>query len=149
MLSPPVWNQTEGPPKGGRTRTLKLAPRLREALAKHRHLRGPNVLWTQRGTLPASTAPGKWLAKAQQAAGFPPRGPHILRHTFCSHLAMRGAPSRVIQALAGHRSITTTERYMHLAPHAMEDAVQLLARPSDWRHRGDAGSKLLELEGSR
>jgi len=29
-------------------------------------------------------------------------GPHILRHTFCSHLAMRGA-ARVIQELAGHR----------------------------------------------
>jgi integrase len=30
------------------------------------------------------------------------RGVHILRHTFCSHLAMRGAPARAIQELAGH-----------------------------------------------
>ena len=30
-------------------------------------------------------------------------GIHILRHTFCSHLAMRGAPARAIQELAGHQ----------------------------------------------
>jgi len=40
---------------------------------------------------------------------------HILRHTFCSHLAMRGVPAKVIQELAGHADLTTTMRYMHLA----------------------------------
>ena len=30
-------------------------------------------------------------------------GVHILRHTFCSHLAMQGAPARAIQELAGHQ----------------------------------------------
>ena len=39
-------------------------------------------------------------------------GIHILRHTFCSHLAMRGAPARAIQELAGHQDIGTTLRYM-------------------------------------
>jgi site-specific recombinase XerD len=32
-------------------------------------------------------------------------GIHILRHTFCSHLAMRGAPARSIQELAGHKDL--------------------------------------------
>ena len=32
-----------------------------------------------------------------------PSGIHILRHTFCSHLAMHGAPARTIQELAGHQ----------------------------------------------
>ena len=36
-------------------------------------------------------------------------GIHILRHTFGSHLAMRGAPARAIQELAGHEDLTTTE----------------------------------------
>jgi site-specific recombinase XerD len=40
-------------------------------------------------------------------------GVHILRHTFCSHLAMRGAPARAIQELAGHQDLATTQRYMH------------------------------------
>jgi site-specific recombinase XerD len=35
---------------------------------------------------------------------------HILRHTFCSHLAMRGAPARAIQELAGHKDLSTTQR---------------------------------------
>jgi site-specific recombinase XerC len=42
-------------------------------------------------------------------------GCHRLRHTFCSHLAMRGAPARAIQELAGHQDLTTTQRYMHLS----------------------------------
>jgi hypothetical protein len=53
-------------------------------------------------------------------------GVHILRHTFCSHLAMRGAPARAIQAAAGHKDLSTTQRYMHVSPAAVEDAIRLL-----------------------
>ena len=51
---------------------------------------------------------------------------HILRHTFCSHLAMRGAPTRAIQELAGHQDLSTTQRYMHLSPAALDAAIRLL-----------------------
>jgi site-specific recombinase XerD len=51
---------------------------------------------------------------------------HILRHTFCSHLAMQGAPAKAIQELAGHTDLTTTMRYMHLAPGSLRAAVDLL-----------------------
>ena len=40
---------------------------------------------------------------------------HLLRHTFCSHLAMRGATALSIQQLAGHENLQTTLGYMHLA----------------------------------
>jgi hypothetical protein len=43
----------------------------------------------------------------------------MLRHTFCSHLAMNGVPARSIQELARHQSMLTTERYMHLSPSAV------------------------------
>lgn len=46
-------------------------------------------------------------------------GVHILRHTFCSHLAMRGAPARAIPELAGHQDRGTTQCYMHLSPAAI------------------------------
>jgi integrase len=53
----------------------------------------------------------------------------MLRHTFCSHLAMRGAPARAIQELVGHADLTTTQRYMHLTPAAVESAIRLLESP--------------------
>jgi integrase-like protein len=59
------------------------------------------------------------------------------RHTFCSHLAMRGAPARAIQELAGHQDLTTTQRYMHLSPAAIENAIRLLDLPKSGRDRGE------------
>jgi len=54
-------------------------------------------------------------------------GLHILRHTYCSHLAMAGVPVMEIQRLAGHAHLTTTLRYMHLAPGAEQrEAVMKL-----------------------
>ena len=58
-------------------------------------------------------------------------GIHILRHTFCSHLAMRGAPARAIQELAGHQDLGTTQRYMHLSPAALDAAIRLLETGTD------------------
>jgi site-specific recombinase XerD len=61
-----------------------------------------------------------------RAAELKHRGIHILRHTFCSHLAMHGAPARAIQLFAGHANLRTTERYMHLSPAALDGAIRLL-----------------------
>jgi site-specific recombinase XerD len=71
---------------------------------------------------------------AQRRAGlqYTTGGLHILRHTFCSHLAMRGAPAKAIQELAGHEDLATTLRYMHLSPAARDTAIRLLdGRPND------------------
>jgi integrase len=67
----------------------------------------------------------KAVRGAQRVAGID-QGVHILRYTFCSHLAMKGAPARAIQELAGHADLSTTQRYMHLSPAATEDAIRLL-----------------------
>jgi len=48
----------------------------------------------------------------------------ILRYTFCSHLAMRAAPARAIQELAGHQDLAATQRYMHVSPAAIENAIR-------------------------
>jgi site-specific recombinase XerD len=61
----------------------------------------------------------------------PKAGVHRLRHTFCSHLAMRGAPARAIQELAEQMDLSTTQRYMHLSPAAIEGAIRLLESNAD------------------
>ena len=72
-----------------------------------------------------------WMEKAQRRANPPVTGAvHVLRHSYCSHLAMAGAPAKAIQELAGHADLTMTMRYMHLSPGAREEAVRLLQRKS-------------------
>ena len=66
------------------------------------------------------------LRYACKRAGLRPIGSHILRHTFCSHLAMHGAAPKAIQELAGHSTLAMTMRYMHLAPIALRQAIELL-----------------------
>jgi len=111
-------------PKGGRSRRVSLTQRLTGALKSARHLRSNRVLSLPDGSPITRDRVIKGVRGAQRAAGVTP-GVHILRHTFCSHLAMRG-PARAIQELAGHADLSTTQRYMHLSPAATEDAIRLL-----------------------
>jgi integrase-like protein len=70
-----------------------------------------------------------WMEKAQRRAVLPANGGyHILRDTFCSHLAMQGATAKAIQELAGHQDLTTTQRYIHLSPAHKDAAIRLLDR---------------------
>ncbi|OYW66677.1 MAG: hypothetical protein B7Z40_10525 [Bosea sp. 12-68-7] len=51
--------------------------------------------------------------------------PHILRHEFCSRLADRGLNASLIQQAAGHLSISTTQRYIHVSGQALMDAMRI------------------------
>jgi site-specific recombinase XerD len=117
-------------------------PRLAQALRTARHLRGPRILCNTEGQpLTQKVVQGTMQRLARRANVKP--GVHILRHTFCSHLAMRGAPARAMQDLAGHQDLMTTQRYMHLSPAALESAIRLPdARPgcSKRGESGEAGS---------
>ena len=63
---------------------------------------------------------------------------HTLRHTFISRLVQAGRPLPEIAALAGHRTITMTLRYAHLAPSHLRAGIQVLEQRNT-RHTGGPG----------
>ena len=125
-----VWNGHVTVPKGGRLRYIPLTLRLAAALGEYRHMRGPLLLCEDNGSPLTRQTVQSWMRRVSRRAALANNGVHVLRHTFCSHLAMRGAPARAIQELAGHRDLSTTQRYMHLSPAAIEAAIRLLDHPA-------------------
>jgi site-specific recombinase XerD len=78
---------------------------------------------------------------AARKAGLSESSVHALRHTFCSHLAMKSATARAIQEAAEHQELGTTQRYMHLSPAALDAAIRLLeetAGPVGVKRHGSA-----------
>lgn len=126
-------------PKGGRARQVNMTARLADALRKQRHLRGERILWRADGHPKVTQVLlNKWMSRIQRLAGLKVTGGiHILRHTFCSRLAMAGAPARAIQELAGHQNLSTTQRYMHLSPAAKSAAIRMLEGPKQEAQNGD------------
>jgi integrase len=129
--------------KGGRVRYVPLTVRLAMALRDHRHLRNARVLTQRDGSPLTQKIVQDYVRRAARRAQLAKSGVHHLRHSFCSHLSMRGAPARAIQELAGHQDLATTQRYMHLSPAAIEGAIRLLEAPgvlSAHGHMGATGS---------
>lgn len=115
---------------------MRLTPVLAKALADNRHLRSKRVLCQDNGDPFTRQIVQSRVLLASRRANVK-RGVHILRHTFCSHLAMRGAPAKAIQGLARHADLTMTQRYRHLSPAALDAAIQLLDSPNGRTGRGD------------
>lgn len=115
-----------GAPKSGRTREVDLGAEVTAVLKAHRHLRGELVFCHPTGRMLTENECKHPLRRAYTRAGLRPFGWHVLRHSFASHLTMRGAPLKVVQELLGHSDIRVTMRYSHLSPNVRRDAVELL-----------------------
>lgn len=143
------WKGHVTMPKGGRLRYVPLTKRLTEALTAPAPEARAGALHRGAAADPEGGAWASWPGGAARRVRLKP-GVHVLRHTFCSHLAMRGAPARAIQELAGHQDLATTQRYMHLSPAALDAAIRLLdgagetttaERPPERGELGEAAGK--------
>jgi integrase len=120
-----VWGHL-GTPKSGKSREIPLSNDAQKALKDHRHLRGALVFCDAGGHMLTEGEVRHPMWRACKRAGLRLITWHVCRHSFASHLVMRGAPIKAVQELLGHSSILMTMRYAHLAPEVARDAVQLL-----------------------
>jgi site-specific recombinase XerD len=106
--------------KGNRARQVKLSPTLYQWLRDYwdKERPRPPYLFTSRrtGRPPTQNAVrSAFAAAAEQARITKPVRPHVLRHSYATHLLDAGTDVRVIQALLGHDSLQTTMRYTRVS----------------------------------
>ena len=137
-------------PKSGKGRDVPLSDDAVAAFKTQRHLRGPLVFCDQDGTMLVKTE-CKWpLWRACQRAGLRRISWHVLRHSFASHLAMRGVPLKVVQELLGHATMDMTMRYAHLSPNIPREAVKALdagAVAPTWHRRSNLSDNAGQVVG--
>ena len=109
--------------KGQQDRYVMLSPKLLPLLRQYWHQDKPQP-WLFPGhprTRPITTKAVYLVCRQAGEAANLPKGihPHVLRHTFATHLLEAGVDLRRIQLLLGHRSLRSTSRYLHVTPHAL------------------------------
>ncbi len=121
---------------------IALTSALRRALERHRRSEplGPLVLYRRSHMTHGASAPmtpaavRHRLAEVQVRAGIPESGPHLLRHTALTRLANLGASVYVVQAVARHSRLQTTQTYLHIQQIGLaRDAAELLDRAAAQR----------------
>ena len=108
--------------KGRKDRYVPLPWKLLTTLREHWKVSRPER-WIFEGSIPGQHltrgAARKWCPPARRKAGISkPVSAHTLRHSFATHLLEAGTDLRTIQLLLGHRSLSTTAVYLHVAASA-------------------------------
>jgi integrase len=128
-----IWRGIVDLPKGGRTREVPMSTDLVVALKAHRHLKGDYVFCYADGKPYTHDCRDiKRLARVvcKKAGLAKVITIHDWRHSFASHLVMRGVPLAAVSSYLGHADISTTMIYAHLSPTARREWVQMLDAPS-------------------
>ncbi len=124
--------------KGGKERLVPLGRPAAEALRRYLAIGRPHLDRRHRPDLflnargGALTRAGAFLIlrRLAERAGLEPGRvhPHLLRHSFATHLLEGGADLRSVQEMLGHADVATTERYTHVSDRHRRDAY-LRAHP--------------------
>ena len=102
-----------------------------KALARVRHIRSPYVFLHSNGQPYRGDVVYKGFVGVCNKAGISNFTFHDLRHTFASDLVQSGIDLYIVQKLLGHRDGRMTQRYAHLAPENLKQAIRSLDQKYD------------------
>ena len=117
--------------KGRRSRTVYINQKLRDELASYLRAYPPTdahqpLFWTERSQGWNANTLSQWFYWPYRNAGILGASSHSGRRTFITTLANKGVGVRVLAALAGHSSITTTQAYIDVNDAMTRSAVELI-----------------------
>jgi len=116
--------------KGGKERMVPLSDQAKDAARTLTELSDKRVRWLFPGRDPARPLTRQTffllLKHVADEAGIDPArvSPHVLRHSFASHLLARGADLRSLQMLLGHSDISTVQIYTHVLAERLRKLVE-------------------------
>ncbi len=115
--------------KGNRQAIVPIGKRAIDILRRYVEkagLKGGDYLFVNRKGQPISRAVVWYIVRKsfEKIAALSSVHPHLLRHSFATHMLNRGADIRTVQALLRHKTLKTTQIYTHVSLRKMKEAYQ-------------------------
>lgn len=117
--------------KGGKTRIVPYGKWAKDSLQNYIEVNRQKLLKEKESSIVFITQQGKQMTRqgfwkllgnyAKKVGILEPLYPHMLRHSFATHLLWGGADLRAVQAMLGHTDISSTQIYTHLEQNKLLD----------------------------